>query len=176
MIAAAAHIAERKRGYPGELVLDRHIPCPGLWTWVVIGMGGERERSDVDANATRIIDTALAHAGCRLKRSIAADVNRIADTEPLNIPTGTSAQDSVGINLIGEAETWLDVAVNGGRVVVSISSEQALITSVENAVRNVALGFAGKSAAGNHHAVQRISTGEEACRGIYRRSQGGVVV
>ena len=85
VVAAAPNVAEREGCEARKLVLKRQVPSPRLRTGVGIAVGGEGERQRVLPEATRVVDTAAGYCGRRLERSVAADVNGVADAKPLHV-------------------------------------------------------------------------------------------
>jgi hypothetical protein len=74
---------------------------------------------------------------CRLERSVAANVHRVADAEALYVAAGSGTEDGARAHLIREAEARLNVAVDGGGVAAVIAAEETLVVAVEDVVRNV---------------------------------------
>ena len=60
-------------------------------------MRGKGKWRVVGADAARVIDAAIRHSGRRLKRRIAADLDVIADAEPLYIAARAAADHRVGL-------------------------------------------------------------------------------
>src|SRR5437868_7671969 len=100
----------------------------------------------------------------------------VADAKPLHVASGSGAQDRIAIELPRKTETWLNVAVHGGRIAAVIATEELLVIAVEDGIGNVSFGCARETAARDDNAVQRISTSDESGGGIDGGSKRRVVV
>lgn len=175
MVTSAPYVAQSEDTNLLELLFHRHIPPPSFGAGVSVRVGRESERRGVDADAARIVDTAEGHVRRRLKWSVTANVNRIADAETLHVTASSSADDRAGRHLIGKTEARLDVGIDSGRVSAVIAAEETLVAAIEDGIGNVPLSFAGEATARNNDTVQRVSAGNEAGDRVDCWSKRGIV-
>src|SRR5882757_4393687 len=116
MQSSAAHIANGKGGKFWHLLLKRNVPAPRVGIGKVVRLRGERQRKGVRRCSTWVVDRTKANCRGWLEGSVAAQLHRIADADPLHKAAATGTNHSQRSDLIGHTHAWLDIGPNSLRI------------------------------------------------------------
>src|ERR1700728_1643564 len=112
MKTATPYIREGQSGKLWKILFYSNIPAPGLGVGEVVGLRGQGQRQRICSYSARIIYRSGGDCLAVLEGSVAAQLYRIANSYALNKTSTAGAQDRCRVELVGDADTWLNIRIN----------------------------------------------------------------
>src|SRR6266849_10505910 len=110
MQAAARYISHTHERLPEHLALVGDVPGPRFRGLKGFALRCDQQRNVGCAASPGVICQAVVDTGVRLERRIPAEEDRVAHTQTGYVAARTGAKHCLLVQLVGNAETWLDFA------------------------------------------------------------------
>src|SRR4029079_10382355 len=164
-------------GVEPDLSLGGEAPVPRLRVLEDRILSGDDQREDIPGCAPRVIDSSSGNRCGRLQWRITSEEDRIANAQTSEKSSRPSAEDSLIVDRVGDADPRLEVPLVNRRVLLVHTAEQEVeFSGVGDSDSPV--GRLGEPTAGNHNAIVagfKVAPGDEPGSRILCNRDRGII-